>query len=163
MGCEVWGTSRTSDKLEKMKPLGLDHGINTSEEDFADAVRRLSGNRGVDVLIDLLGGIALERNLAALAVKGRIVLVGLLAGSQAPLDLNVMLRKRLRIVGTTLRARPLEEKITATGQFSAQVIPWLERGLVRPVVDLVFPFEDARAALERLESNVVFGKVVLRL
>ena len=163
MGCEVWGTSRTADKLEKMKSLGLDHGSDTSHEDFADAIRQSSGDRGVDVVIDLLGGIALERNLAALVAKGRLVLVGLLGGSQASLDLNLMLRKRLTIVGTTLRARPLEEKIAATQRFSAHVIPWLERGLVRPIVDSVFPFKEARAALGRLESNQVFGKVVLRL
>jgi putative PIG3 family NAD(P)H quinone oxidoreductase len=163
MGCEVWGTSRTADKLEKMKPLGLDHGIDTSHEDFADAVKSSSAGRGVDVVIDLLGGIALERNLAALAPKGRLVLVGLLGGSEAPLDLNLMLRKRLTMVGTTLRARPLEEKITATQRFAAQVVPWLERGLVRPIVDSVFPFEEVRAALVRVESNQVFGKVVLRL
>jgi NADPH:quinone reductase len=163
MGCEVWGTSRTADKLEKMKPLGLDHGIDTALQDFADAVKSSSGGRGVDVLIDLIGGNALERNLAVLALKGRLVLVGLLGGSQAPLDLNLMLRKRLTIVGTTLRARPLEEKVTATQRFAAQVIPWLERGLVRPIVDSVFPFEDVRDAYVRLESNQVFGKVVLRL
>jgi NADPH:quinone reductase len=111
----------------------------------------------------LLRSKARERSLAALAPKGRRVLVGLLGGSQAPLDLNMMLRKRLTIVGTTLRARPLEEKIAATQRFAAQVVPWLERGLVRPIVDSVFPFEDVRAALLRLESNQVFGKVVLRL
>ncbi len=163
MGCEVWGTSRTDDKLEKMKPLGLDHGINTAHESFADSVKASSGGRGVDVVIDLLGGAALEGNMAALAPKGRLVLVGLLGGSQAPLDLNLMLRKRLTMVGTTLRARPLEEKIAATQRFAGQVVPWLARGLVRPIVDSVFAFEDVRAGLLRLESNQVFGKVVLRL
>ncbi len=74
-----------------------------------------------------------------------------------------MLRKRLTIVGTTLRARPLEEKIAATRRFADQVVPWLERGLVRPVVDSVFPFEDIRAAQQRLESNQVFGKVILKM
>jgi NADPH:quinone reductase-like Zn-dependent oxidoreductase len=163
IGCEVWGTSRTADKLAKLKPFGLDHGIDTSHEDFADAVKASSGGRGVDVVIDLLGGIALERNLAALAPKGRLVLVGLLGGSRAVLDLNLMLRKRLTIVGTTLRARPLEEKISATQRFSAQVLPWLEREIVRPIVDSVFPFEEVQAGLSRLESNEVFGKVVLQV
>jgi NADPH:quinone reductase-like Zn-dependent oxidoreductase len=163
MGCDVWGTSRTADKLEKMKALGLDHGIDTSREGFAKAVRATSGGRGVDVVIDLLGGVALERNLAALAPKGRLVLVGLLGGSKAELDLNLMLRKRLKMIGTTLRARPLEEKITATQRFAAQVTPWVERGMVRPVVDSVFRFEEARAALGRVESDQVFGKVVLSL
>jgi putative PIG3 family NAD(P)H quinone oxidoreductase len=163
MGCEVWGTSRTADKLETMKPLGLDHGIDTSHADFADAVKASTGGRGIHVLIDLLGGAALERNLAALAPKGRLVLVGLLGGSQAPLDLNMMLRKRLTMVGTTLRARPLEEKIAATQRFAAQVLSWLQRGLIRPVIDSEFPFAEIRAALSRLESNQVFGKIVLRL
>jgi NADPH2:quinone reductase len=74
-----------------------------------------------------------------------------------------LLRKRLTVVGTTLRARPIEEKIAATRRFAEQVVPWLERGLVRPVVDRVFPFEEVRAAEARLESNLGFGKIVLRL
>ena len=163
MGCQVWGTSRTIEKLEKTKPLGLDHPIDTSQNDFADAVKESTEGRGVDLVIDLLGGIALEGNLAALAPRGRLVLVGLLAGNQGQLDLHVMLRKRLTIVGTTLRARPLEEKITATGRFAAQVVPWLSRGLVRPIVDSLFQFNDATAALARIESNNVFGKVVLQV
>jgi NADPH:quinone reductase len=161
MGCEVWGTSRTAKKLELTMPLGLDHAINTTGTDFADAIHASTQGRGVDVLIDLLGASALERNLAALAPKGRLVLVGLLAGSQAPLDLNLMLRKRLTMVGTTLRARPLEDKIAATQRFASQVVPWLERELVRPILDSVFPIEEAQAALSRLESNELFGKVVL--
>ena len=89
-------------------------------------------------MIDLLGGSVLAGNLAALAPKGRLVLVGLLGGTSGPLDLSLMLRKRITIVGTTLRARPLEEKIAATVRFASEVVPWLERGLVRPVVDSVF-------------------------
>ncbi len=163
MGCQIWGTSRTAEKLEKTKPLGLDHPIDTSQNDFADSVKASTGGRGVDVVIDLLGGIALEGNLAALAPRGRLVAVGLLSGAHAPLDLNLMLRKRLTIVGTTLRARPLEEKITAITRFAAQVVPWLSRGLVRPIVDSVFPLNDATAALARIESNNVFGKVILQV
>lgn len=163
MGCTVFGTSRTAAKLEQVKALGLDHGIDTSHEDFAAVVRSLTEGAGVDVVIDFLGGPALAGNLAALAPRGRLVLVGLLGGNRAPFDLNLMLRKRLTIVGTTLRARPLEEKIAATRRFADEVVPWLARGLVRPVVDSVFPFEDVRAALAKMESNQVFGKVILRL
>jgi NADPH:quinone reductase len=162
MGCTVLGTSRTAAKLERARELGLDYGINTSVENFATVVRSHTGGAGVDVVIDLLGGPALAGNLAALANRGRLVLVGLLGGHHAPLDLNVMLRKRLTIVGTTLRARPLEEKIEATRRFAEQVVPWLARGLVRPVVDSVYPFEAVREAQARLESNEVFGKVILR-
>ncbi len=163
MGCEVWGTSRTAEKLKRTESLGLDHGIDTSHEDLADAVAASSKGRGVDVVIDLLGGTALESNLAALAPRGRLVLVGLLGGSQAPLDLNLMLRKRLTLVGTTLRARPIEDKIAATQRFASQVVPWLERGRVRPIVDSVFRFDEVHTALARLESNEVFGKIVLKV
>lgn len=163
MGCTKLATSRTAAKLEQAKLLGLDHGIDTSHQDFAATVRSRTEGLGVDVVIDLLGGKALAGNLEALAPRGRLVLVGLLAGATAPLDLKVMLHKRLTVVGTTLRSRLLEDKITATQRFAAQVVPWLARSLVHPVVDSVFAFEDMRAAQTRLESNEVFGKVVLRL
>ncbi len=162
MGCTVLGTSRTAAKLERARELGLDHGIDTSVESFAEVARARTDGAGVDVVIDFLGGPALAGNLSALATRGRLVLVGLLGGSNAPFDLNLMLRKRLTIVGTTLRARPLEEKIAATRRFADQVVPWLARGLVRPVVDSVFAFDDARDAQARMESNEVFGKVILK-
>jgi NADPH2:quinone reductase len=163
MGCTVFGTSRTAAKLEQAGPLGLDHGIDTSQEDFAAMILSRTDGAGVHVAIDLIGASVLAGNLAALAALGRLVLVGLLGGTSAPLDLNLMLRKRLTIVGTTLRARPLEEKIAATRRFAEQVVPWLARGAVRPVVDTTFAFEDVHAAQERMESNRVFGKVILRL
>ncbi len=163
MGCTVYGTSRTGGKLERARGLGLDHGIDTSTEDFAAAVASRTRGAGVDVVIDFLGGPALAGNLAALKTRGRLVLVGLLGGTNAPLDLNVMLRKRLTIVGTTLRARPLEEKIAATRGFAERVVPWLAGGVVRPVVDSAFSLEEVREAQARMASNEVFGKVVLRL
>jgi NADPH:quinone reductase-like Zn-dependent oxidoreductase len=163
MGCTVFGTSRTVAKLERAKGLGLDHGIDSSREDFAAVVREKTEGAGAAVAIDFLGGPALAGNLAALAPRGRLVLVGLLGGGRADLDLNLMLRKRLTIVGTTLRARPLEEKIAATRRFADQVVPWLARGLVRPVVDSVFAFGDVQAAQARMGSNEVVGKVILRL
>jgi len=162
MGCNVVGASRTGAKLEAAKPLGLDHGVNSSLSDLGAAVRAVTNGRGVDVVIDLIGASALAANLAALAQQGRLVLVGLLGGASAPLDLSVVLRKRLTLVGTTLRARPLEEKIAATRLFASLVVPWLERGLVRPVVDSVFSFDRFREAQARLESNQVFGKVIVR-
>ena len=163
MGCVVFGTSRTADKLEQAKKLGLDHGIDASAEDFAQAIDRLTGGAGVDVVIDFLGGPALAGNLASLGTKGRLVVVGLLGGNAAPMDLLTILRKRLTVVGTTLRARPIEEKIGVTRRFADRVVPWLERGLVRPVVDRVFAFDDFGAAQARVESNLGFGKVILRL
>jgi NADPH:quinone reductase len=163
MGCLVAGTSRTADKLERLRALGLAHGINTAHESFTEVIDGATKGVGVNVVIDLIGGAVLAGNLAALATRGRLVLVGLLAGSTASLDLKLMLHKRLKIVGTTLRARPLEEKIAATMRFANEIGPWLARGLVCPVVDSVYPFEEFHAAQERMESNQVFGKVILQL
>jgi len=163
MGCTVLGTSRTAAKLEQAKPLGLDHGIDSANADVGAAVRAATNGRGVDVVIDLIGGSVLANNLGALGQRGRLVLVGLLGGAGAPVDLSVVLRKRLTLIGTTLRARPLEEKIIATRLFASQVIPWLERGIIHPVIDSVFSFEQFRDAQARLESNQVFGKVIVRL
>jgi NADPH:quinone reductase-like Zn-dependent oxidoreductase len=163
MGCSVFGTSRTAGKLERARELGLDQGIDTSTEDFAAVVHSLTEGTGVDVVIDFLGAPALAANLAALRTRGRMVLVGLLGGPAAPLDLNLMLRKRLTIVGTTLRARPIEEKLSATRRFADEVVPWLAREIVRPVVDSVFAFDQVREAQARMESNEVFGKIVLAL
>ena len=163
MGATVFGTSRTAEKLERARGLGLDHAIDVTAEDFAAVVKSRTDGAGVDVVIDLVGASALAGNLAALTTRGRLVLVGLLGGHGAPLDLNLMLRKRLTIVATTLRARPIEEKLAATRRFAEHVVPWLARGLVRPVVDSVFDLEEFREAQARMESNAVFGKVVLKL
>ena len=166
MGCTVLGTSRTGAKLREMAALGLglDVGIDTTHEaNFAEVVLRHTAGAGVDVVLDLLGAPALAGNLRALAECGRIVVVGLLGGGTGTVELSMLLKKRASIVGTTLRGRPLEEKIAATQAFASRVLPWLRRGLVRPVVDRVFAFDAARAAQERLESNLGLGKVVLRV
>jgi NADPH:quinone reductase-like Zn-dependent oxidoreductase len=163
MGCAVFGTSRTAAKLEQARSLGLDVGIESSRDDVVSVIRQHTMGAGVEVILDLLGAGVLDANLKALASRGRLVLVGLLGGREAPLDLGLMLTKRLSVVGTILRARPLEEKIAATRLFTSQVVPWLGRGLVRPVVDTVFPLEAVRDAHARMESNQVFGKVILRL
>ena len=105
----------------------------------------------------------LAGNLKALATGGRLVVIGLLVGREAPLNLGLLLSKRLTVVGITLRARPLEEKIAATRLFARQVVPWLERGVVRPVVDTVFPWDQVREAHERMTSNQTFGKIILQL
>jgi putative PIG3 family NAD(P)H quinone oxidoreductase len=163
MGCRVFGTSRTASKLAEARSLGLDVGIDSTQDDFADVVLRETGGAGVDAVIDLVGAAVLEGNLKSVAQGGRIVVIGLLGGGTGTVALSDVLRKRVTVVGTTLRARPLEEKIVATRAFAARVVPWLERGLVRPVVDRVFPFDEVRAAEKRLESNLGFGKIVLRL
>lgn len=163
MGCTTIGTSRTSDKLDRAKALGLDVAVVNPSGEFADEVRRRTGGEGVPVILDLLGAKALAENLKAVAKRGRIVVVGLLTGAKAEIDLNALLARRATVVGTTLRARPLEEKIAATRLFADRVVPWLERGAVKPVLDSTFPLDDVRKAHEHLASNASFGKVVLTL
>jgi len=127
------------------------------------AVMGWTNGRGVDVIIDLVGGAYLGPNLDALASQGRLVLVGTTAGGKAPLDYHVAMAKRLTIMGTSLRGRSLEEKATATRLFSKQVVPLLAAGTVRPVIDQVYKMGEIRAAHERMESNESFGKIVLEI
>ena len=160
-GCTVIGTARTPDKLERCAPLGLELGIDSSRQEFAEVVAQHTDGRGVHVCIDFVGGPYLGKNLAALATKGRLVLVGLLGGAQTSIGLGILLGKRVRVVGTVLRARPLEEKAAATQLFAERVVPQLARGLIRPVVDRVFPLEDLAEAHRYMESDQNFGKIVI--
>ena len=163
-GHRVIGTSRTSEKLERCRELGLDEAITTgSNGAFADEVLALTESRGVDVVLDLVGGGYFEQNLRSLAVKGRLLLVGLTAGSSAQFNLGIALSKRLTIVGTTLRSRSIEEKADATRAFAIEVVPHLANGSVHPNLDRVFDLHDVRAAHQYLESNESFGKVILKI
>ena len=161
-GAKVVGTSRTADKLARAKELGLDIGIDASRGDWAQQVESALGGQRVQALLDLVGGNYLEGNLRVIAPRGRIVVVGLTAGATAPFSMGALLRKRVTIVGTVLRARPLEEKIVLAREFSDRMIPLFDAGRLKPVVDEVFPFDRIRAAHELMESNATFGKIVLR-
>jgi putative PIG3 family NAD(P)H quinone oxidoreductase len=162
-GATVLGTSRTADKLERARALGLDHGILVGKEEprFAEEVRRLTGGEGVPIVLDFVGAAYATENLAALAPGGRVITVGTLGGNKATVDLALLMRKRGEIIGTVLRPRPLEEKILATRLFAKDVLPLLAHGKVKPIVDAVLPFDRAREAHERLEKNDSFGKLVL--
>jgi putative PIG3 family NAD(P)H quinone oxidoreductase len=163
-GATVIGTSRTEEKLARASALGLDHGILVTREAprFADEVRRLTGGLGCPLVIDFAGASYAPENLAALAMRGVLVVVGSMGGADARTDLRALMSKRAAIVGTTLRMRPLEEKIAATQVFARDVLPLVAAGRVAPVVDSVLPFDRAREAHERMERNDSFGKLVLR-
>lgn len=160
-GATVLGTSRTASKLDRAAELGLDVAILAGAEDFADAALDATGGRGADLVLDLVGGAYLPRNLASLAPLGRIVVVGLTSGAFGEIDLGVVLRKRLTMVGTSLRTRPLEEKIVAAQAFTRQVLPLLADGRIRPIVDTTVDMADAPRAHRRMEANQNFGKIVL--
>ena len=162
-GANVVGTSRTADKLERCKKeLGLHHGIALpSGPTFADAVKAATGGRGADVVLDLAGGDYFPETVEAAAHQGRIILVGMMAGPSAEVSLGRILQKRLRVQGTTLRSRPLEEKIALAQRFEREVLPLFGRGTLKAIVDAVHPFTEAAAAFGKMASNQSFGKIVL--
>ena len=161
-GHQVVGTSRTKEKLDRCSEFSMDAGIVVpSDAKFANEVLAKTNGRGVDVILDLVGGAYFDQNLASLALKGRLLLVGLTAGSGAQFNLGTALSKRLTLIGTVLRARSTEEKAEATAAFQLSVVPMLMSRAVRPVVDRVFDYREVGDAHRSLESNESFGKVVL--
>lgn len=160
-GGRVIGTSRTREKLEKAKEYGDLEGVVVTDCKFAEDVLRLTGGRGVDIVLELNGGSYVSEDIACMANKGRLTVVGLVAGASSSVDLARVLSKRLEIRGTTLRMRPLEEKIEANNVFVRQVLPLFEKGLLKPVIDVTFPLERASDAHRFVEENKNFGKVVL--
>jgi NADPH2:quinone reductase len=161
----VYGTARTAEKIERAREFGMDEGVVVGDDArvFTEAVRTWTKGAGVNVVLDLVGASYLDANLDALATRGRMLLIGTLGGGTAALDLHRVMGKRLRITGTVLRARSIEEKSAAVRRFGAQVVPLLARMRVRPVVDATFGLDEVSAAYARLESNETFGKVVLRV
>jgi putative PIG3 family NAD(P)H quinone oxidoreductase len=161
IGARVIGTARSKEKLSRVKELGLDIGVDASSGNWATQIENEVGANGVDAILDLVGGNYLEGNLRALALKGRIVVVGLTAGYMTQFNMGILLRKRATIVGTTLRARPIEEKIALAREFSARMIPLFESGRLKPVIDRVVSFEQIAEAHRVMESNSTLGKIVL--
>jgi putative PIG3 family NAD(P)H quinone oxidoreductase len=161
LGAIVVGTSRTADKLERCKPLGLHHGIVPEKGAFTDALRKATGGRGADVVLELVGGAYVAEDLRALAPRGRVVVVGLTAGLQTELELGILLGKRAELIGTTLRSRPLEEKIEAAQLLEHRIGSLFTQGAFRAVIDDVLPLERAGEAHQRLSANDSFGKLLL--
>ena len=164
LGGRAFGTSRTPDKIERAKSFGLESGYEVPQPGalaglatFAESVG------GFDVVLDLNGGPYFAASLEAMALKGRLILIGGVAGGTTDVDLYQILGKRLHIIGTVLRARSLDEKIAITTAFTREVVPLLAAGTIQPVIDSVFPLEHIQNAHRRLESNETFGKVVLTM
>lgn len=163
-GAKTIGTSRTAVKLERCAGFGLDEAILAAGEvNLAELVKEKTGGRGADVILDLVGAKYFEANLQSLALKGRLMLVGLTGGAKSEFDLSLALRKRAKITGTALRGRPDAEKAEATEAFANEVLPLLESGRVKANVDKVFPLAEVCEAYKYLGSNASFGKVILDL
>jgi NADPH2:quinone reductase len=158
IGARTIGTARTASKLERVKPLGLDVGllVDGGAPAFADQVK-------ADIALDLVGGNYLPETLEAMAQQGVVMVVGLTAGITAEVSLRTILARRLRVQGTTLRSRNLEEKIAVAEAFSAQVLPYFAAGKLIPVVGAVAKLTELREALHRLAANETFGKTVVTL
>lgn len=161
VGARSVGTARHESKLERARELGLDHGLVPEPgPKFADRVRAVTGG-GADVALELVGGGYVPESLLSLGEKGTLVLVGLMGGTRAELDLGLVLRRRLVMRGTVLRARPLEEKILAAELLRRNLSPLFASGALKPVVDRVLPLDRAGEAHEYVAANESFGKVVL--
>lgn len=162
VGATAIGTARTQAKLDDARAMGLEHGIAVENARFAEAVLAATGGRGVDVVLDLVGGPYVNESLACMAPKGRLVLVGLLAGAHGELDLGAILRKRLSIRGTVMRSRPLEEKLGAARVLARHLTPLFASRRLTPVIHKEFSLDEANEALALVAQNEGFGKVVLR-
>lgn len=162
-GNPVFVTAGSQDKIERCVEFGADAGMNRHEGDFSEAIRTWTGGRGADVILDPVGGGYLAANLASLATDGRLVIIGLLGGARADVALGTMMVKRLRIIGSTLRARSIAAKATVMDALKERVWPLLEDGTIRPVIERVYAIEDAAPAHDLIAGNQTFGKVVLRV
>ena len=161
-GARVFATAGSEEKCRACEALGAAHAINYRTTDFVEAIRELTADRGVDLVLDIIGGSYVPRNLLALATDGRLVQIGLMGGeSSAAIDLRRVLGRRLTITGSTLRPRSVEEKGAIAAALRQYVWPLVEGGAVRPVVYRTFPLRDAGAAHALMESSGHIGKIVL--
>lgn len=162
-GAQVIATAGSDDKADFCREVGADAAVNYREQDFVEAVDAFTEGRGADVVLDIVGGAYIERDLEALSVGGRILSIAVRDRTPASIDMGLMMRKRASLNGTTLRARPLAERVEIITAVRENVWPLLAEGRVRPVIDSVFPLEDAAAAHRRMESSAHRGKILLRV
>jgi putative PIG3 family NAD(P)H quinone oxidoreductase len=160
-----FGTARTAEKIERAREYGLENGVVVGEaiEGLAAAVETWTSGKGMAITLDLLGGAYLAASIRAAMLKGRIILIGTVAGRSATIPVSMVLGKRLTLRGTVLRARAIEEKRAATAAFARDIVPLLGAGALRPVIDRIYPLEEIGAAHQRLAGNETFGKVILQV
>ncbi|HVN38076.1 MAG TPA: NAD(P)H-quinone oxidoreductase [Myxococcota bacterium] len=162
-GARVFVTAGSQAKCARCRELGADLAINYRSDDFAKAVLEATGGRGVEVVLDSIGAPYLDANLRSLAVGGRLVLIGLMGGAKAEIGLGALLVRRLSVIGSTLRARPVEEKAEIVRGFLARFGDALEKGRIGPVVDRVLPLAQAAEAHRAMKASEHFGKIVLQV
>jgi NADPH:quinone reductase-like Zn-dependent oxidoreductase len=156
-------TAGNSEKVQRCQELGASSGCIRTEEDFVELVNEWTENEGVDVILDPVGASYFEQNLKVLAVDGRLVVIGLMGGSEAEIPLGRLMVKRHRVIGSTLRARSIAAKAQVMDELNSRVWPLFESGEIQPIIDQVVPIEQADDAHQMIASNSTFGKVVLRV
>ena len=160
-GARVFATAGTAEKCAACEELGAERAINYRAEDFPEIIADLTAGRGVDVILDMVGGAYFERNIQALALEGRLVIIAFLGGSKTTANFLPLMLKRLTVTGSTLRPRTIEQKAEIAAPLRAKVWPLLESGRVRPIIDSTFPLANAADAHTRMESSGHVGKIVL--
>lgn len=160
IGARIIVTCSTN-KVDACRELGANVVVDYTAQDFVDVVREVTDSSGVDVVLDVIGGDYVERNVASLALKGRIIQVGVMAGKPVPFNVGMLLAKRASITGTVLRARPLEEKIAITQRFIAEMLPLFDAGILKPVIDSRYSFDDIARAHQHMAANANVGKIVI--
>jgi putative PIG3 family NAD(P)H quinone oxidoreductase len=160
VGARIAVTCSTS-KVAACLELGADAAIDYTTADFVEEIRAVTGGLGSDVILDVVGGDYIDRNLQAVAVKGRIVQVGLMAGGATSVNFGLLLPKRVSLIGTVLRARPIEDKLALTRRFAAEVLPLFDSGNLRPVIDSRYPLDQIADAHRLMESNANVGKILV--
>lgn len=160
-GHQVFATAGSDEKCRACEKLGADRGINYKTEDFVEVVKTETGGKGVDVILDMVGGDYIPRELKCLAPDGRIVIIAFLGGAKSTVNLADILMRRLTLTGSTLRARPVEVKAAIARALREKIWPLIEAGRIHPVVHAVFPLEEAAKAHALMESGTHIGKIVL--
>lgn len=160
-GATVYATAGSPEKCAACVALGAARAIDYRQADFVEVLREATGGRGVDVILDMVGGDYVAKNLSLLAEDGRLVQIATLQGAKATIDVGLVMRRRLTLTGSTLRPRPVAEKARLAAALEAHVWPWLESGAVRPQVFRTFPLAEASAAHALMESSAHIGKIVL--
>ena len=160
-GATVFTTAGSDDKTEFCRSVGADHAINYRTQDFVAEIARITGKDGVDVILDMVGGDYIEKNLKCLALEGRLVMIAFLKGGRVEVDWRHIMMRRLTVTGSTLRASPTERKFALAKALRENVWPWLEAGTVKTVIHRVFPLSEAAAAHALMESSQHIGKIML--
>ena len=163
LGHRVFATAGSADKCQACEALGAERAINYRDEDFVAVVKELTGGKGVDVILDMVAGDYVGREINCLADDGRIAIIALLGGAKATVDLSQVLRRRLTISGSTLRPRPVAFKQAIAAQLRERVWPLFEQGKLKPVIFKTFPLEQAAQAHALMESSTHIGKIILQV